>query len=102
MRLIDADKLISHLSDYMLQVSPDETMSMTNDFSEYNLHQIMCETINDCIEAVKESETVSVEVRTGYHGSCLQPKGSFKKIYQDCAELNEEKIDIYNAWDDES
>lgn len=81
MRLIDADKLISHLSDYMLQESPDETLSMTNDFSEYNLHQVICETIKDCIEAVKESETVSVEVWTGYHGGCLQPKGSFDKLF---------------------
>lgn len=102
MRLIDADKLICHLSDYMLQESPDETLSMTNDFSEYNLHQVICETIKNCIEAVKESETVSVEVWNGVRGQCLQPKGSFKKIYQDCAELNEEKIDIYNARDDKS
>lgn len=58
MRLIDADKLICHLSDYMLQESPDETLSMTNDFSEYNLHQVICETIKCCIEAVEEAETI--------------------------------------------
>jgi hypothetical protein len=58
MRLIDADKLICHLSDFMVQLSPDETLSMTNDFSEYNVHQIMCETIKECIEAVEEAETI--------------------------------------------
>lgn len=58
MKLIDADELISRMAKRLSEVAPDESMSMTNDFSEYNLHQIMCETINECIQMVRDSEVV--------------------------------------------
>lgn len=59
MRLIDADELICRMAKKLREAAPDGSHSMTNDFSEYNVHQIMCETIKECIEAVKEAETIN-------------------------------------------
>ncbi len=50
MRLIDAEKLIMHLSDYALQEAP---MGMGRGSEVY-------EAIQECIRAVEEAETVRV------------------------------------------
>lgn len=48
MRLIDADKLISHLKDWLLQEAP---------FGVCEPESLQYETIKECIEAVKEQST---------------------------------------------
>ena len=75
MRLIDADKLINHLCDYASQESDKKEV---------------WKAILKCVDAVREQPTVSVEVWTGYHGGCLQPKGSFEKCYKDALEREDE------------
>jgi len=90
MRLIDADELIRRMAKRLSEVKPDESMSLTNEFSEYNLHQVMCGTINECIQMAIESPRVSVEVWSGYHGDCLQPKGSFDKLFNGEEEEDED------------
>lgn len=49
MRLIDADKLILHLSDFMLQQSPIDVQ----DIESINVSEV----IKDCIKAVDEQPT---------------------------------------------
>lgn len=61
-RYIDADKLMMHLNDYKLQVSP----SWKDDWEK----MVSCLVIDTCMEAVKEQPTADV-VPMDYHERCL-------------------------------
>ena len=54
MRLIDADKLISHLNDYALQESPSDVDSQ----GKQKISTAVYKAIQNCINAVKEQPTV--------------------------------------------
>ena len=53
MRLIDADKLISHLNDYALQESPSDVQSA----GDRKVSRAVYKAITDCIRAVDEQPT---------------------------------------------
>jgi hypothetical protein len=53
MRLIDADKLISHLNDYALQESPSDVDSQ----GKQKISATVYKAIQNCINAVKEQPT---------------------------------------------
>lgn len=53
MRLIDADKLISHLNDYALQESPSDVESA----GDRKVSRAVYKAITDCIRAVDEQPT---------------------------------------------
>lgn len=54
MRLIDANKLIAHLSDFALAVAP----VIKDESWEYNLSRYGYKTIQECIRGVEEQPTV--------------------------------------------
>lgn len=53
MRLIDADKLILHLSNYALQESPNDNESA----GERRISEMVYKVIQNCMEAVEEQPT---------------------------------------------
>lgn len=58
MRLIDADALILHLSDYQLQEAPAWGANGYGNADKY-------EAITDCIRAIEEAPTIEPERKTG-------------------------------------
>lgn len=77
MRLIDADKLILHLSDFMLQQSPIDVQ----DIESINVSEV----IKDCIKAVDEQPTaydvdkVLEQLEVGLANECVYERD--QKVY---------------------
>ena len=77
MRPIDADKVVMHLNDYALQISP--TGYETG--SKKEKAEAVYETVQNCIKAVEEAQTVfGVDDAMKKTGECVDEKMLDKQL----------------------
>lgn len=76
MRYIDADKLMLHLNDYKLQVSPS--------WKDKWERMVSCLVIDTCMEAVQEQPTADVRENVKAHWIDMKPTGDSRFMCSRC------------------